>query len=83
MFLRVTSKKLFTLDDVLIQVDMLHSLIAFATTSRAGVTWLRLGLSEAGTSLSEESKRAHLLYHPVAFGCRNTGKINASRMLFT
>lgn len=83
VFLRVTSKKLFTLDDVLIQVDMLHSLVAFATTSCAGVTWLRLGISEVGTSSSEESKQAYLLYHPVAFGCRNAGKINASRMLFT
>ena len=83
VFLRVTSKRLFTLDDVLTQVDMLHSLVAFATTSCAGVTWLRLGLSEVGTSSSGESKRAYLLYHPVAFACRDADKINANQILFT
>lgn len=83
VFLRVTSKKLFTLDDVFMELDMFHDLVALATTSRAGVTWLRLGLSEVGTSSSGESKRAYLLYHPVAFACRDADKINANQILFT
>lgn len=83
VFLRVTSKKLFTLDDVFTEVDMFHDLVALATTSRAGVTWLRLGLPEAEASANKKSAYAYLLYHPVAFGCRNADKINANQILFT
>ncbi len=83
VFLRVTSKKLFTLDDVFTEVDMFHDLVALATTSRAGVTWLRLGFPEAEASASKKSAHAYLLYHPVAFGCRNADKINANQILFT
>ena len=86
VFIEIIPEKMFSLDDVLEQVRKLHSLVAIATHSSAGVISLSLKLpvneQTSPNSRPVSDRLVNVLYSPIVIGNCSAKGLRDYHMLF-